>query len=247
MFATLRDYSLAVAPGLVVFAACLVLARRLPSVGASIAILIAAFILIRDAMTPAGLWRFGAADGVAPWIRFTEDTGVLAVLAVLTLALTAVVLAAHPGLRALVVWGRPTPVVLALGVGGAALAAAPVLAVSQAWPMDERGGAVAVTALPVVLAFCLAGNLFEEVLFRGFLQGHLERVTSPVRAALLSGLLFAACHGYLATTVTDTGWPLIAFTAWEGLVCAWLRMRHGLIPAVLAHGLAIAALTSGLA
>ena len=98
----------------------------------------------------------------------------------------------------------------------------------------------------MILFFCLAGNLFEEVLFRGLLQTRLAQAMSPVRAALLSGLLFAACHSFLASTVTDLGWPLLVFTAWEGLICAFLRLRHGLTPAVLTHGLAIAALATAL-
>ena len=112
--------------------------------------------------------------------------------------------------------------------------------------MDERGGNVALATVPVILLFCLCGNLLEEALFRGFLQGRLERVTTGARAAILSGLLFAVCHVFLAVTVTDVGWPLLVFTAWEGLICAWLRLRFGLIPAVITHGLAIALLTGGL-
>lgn len=247
MLAALADYTLLIAPGLTLFTACLLLARRLPSPAASIAVLIGGFVLIRDAMTPAGLWTVGTAGGVAPWIRFTTDTTLLATLAAVTLGLTALILATHPQLRALVQWGRPTPAVLGWGVAGAVAAAAPVVAIYQLWPLSERGGPVPTSAWAVLLVFCLAGNLFEEVLFRGFLQGHLEQHTTPARAALLSGLLFAACHTYLATTVTDAGWSLLAFTAWEGLICAWLRMRYGLIPAVLTHGLAITALTTGIA
>lgn len=246
MFTTLANYTLLIAPGLTLFTACLLLARRLASPAVSIAVLIGGFVLIRDAMTPTGLWTVGTAGGVAPWIRLTTNTALLATLAVVTLGLTVLVLATHPQLRVLVDWGRPTPAVLGSGVAGAVAAAAPVLAISQLWPLSERGGPVPTSAWAALLLFCLTGNLFEEVLFRGFLQGHLEQHTTSTHAALLSGLLFAACHTYLAATVTDAGWPLLAFTAWEGLICAWLRMRYGLIPAVLTHGLAITALTSGI-
>ncbi len=82
------------------------------------------------------------------------------------------------------------------------------------------------------------------MLFRGLLQGYLER-SGPVRAALLSAVMFAACHAYLASTVTDLGWPLLAFTLYEGLICAFLRLRYGVLPAALAHGLAIFLLAAG--
>lgn len=89
----------------------------------------------------------------------------------------------------------------------------------------------------IILAY--GGNALEEVLFRGFLQGYLETLTSPLRAALTSGVAFAACHSFLAFTVTQIGWPILAFTLVEGIICALVRMRYGLIPAILTHGTAI--------
>jgi hypothetical protein len=43
------------------------------------------------------------------------------------------------------------------------------------------------------------------------------------------------------------GWPLLAFTLFEGLICAFLCRYRGLVAAVLAHGSAIFALGGGLA
>ncbi|MFC7109047.1 hypothetical protein ACFQQB_56800 [Nonomuraea rubra] len=67
-----------------------------------------------------------------------------------------------------------------------------------------------------------------------------------MRAALLSAALFAACHVFLASTVTAAGWPLLLFTLYEGLICAFLRLRSGVIAAALAHGTAIFLLASAL-
>lgn len=149
-------------------------------------------------------------------------------------------------LRSLVQWGTPNPSTLGLCLLGGILAAAPILAVSAAAPLEERGGAVALGVLPALAFMALAGNLGEEVFFRGHLQGRLGNAMPAVRAALLSAVIFAACRAYLATTVTDVGWPLLAFTLWEGLICAFLRLRRGVIPAAIAHGLAIFLLSSGL-
>ena len=63
---------------------------------------------------------------------------------------------------------------------------------------------------------------------------------------MLSGLLFAASHLFLAYTVTGVGWPLVAFTLFEGLVCAVVAMRHGVLGSTVAHGGAILVLASGL-
>jgi len=46
--------------------------------------------------------------------------------------------------------------------------------------------------------------------------------------------------------VTDAGPPLLLFTLYEGLICAFLRMHRGVVPAVIAHGLAIFLIGAGL-
>ncbi|MET8054040.1 CPBP family glutamic-type intramembrane protease [Streptosporangium sp. NPDC005286] len=245
MLPDLLAYGVRILPGLLLIGACFALARGERDPLLRIMVLIFGFVLIRDAMTPLGFWRLGAA-GAIPWLRFTDQAGILLLFGLGTLALTAGVLRLDGGLCSLVRWGRFTPVTVSWGVGGGVLAAGPVLLLSLLTPMAERGGAVAVTLLPVLLAFSLMGNLAEEVLFRGFLQGRLEQHTGAIRAALLSALLFAACHVFLASTVTDVGWPLLAFTLYEGLICAFLRLCSGVIAAALAHGIAIFLLAGAL-
>ncbi|MCG5219483.1 hypothetical protein [Streptosporangium sp. KLBMP 9127] len=57
--------------------------------------------------------------------------------------------------------------------------------------------------------------------------------------------MVSACHVFLASTVTVVGWQLLAFTLYEGLICAFLRLRSGVI-AALAHGIAIFLLAGAL-
>lgn len=242
---TLVDYSLLVFPGLVLIGVCFWLARNDRDPILRIVLLILGFILIRDAMTPAGLWEFGLVDDVVPWMRMADNWVILVVFGLVSLILVAATLG-DKELRALVVWGRPNIRTILLGIAGAILAVAPIFLITAAHPIEGRGGTVAVAMLPALAFMTLAGNLLEEVLFRGYLQGRLEQKMTAVRAAIFSGVLFAACHSFLATTVTSVGWPLLAFTLWEGLICAFLRMRHGVIPAAIAHGLAIFLLGSGL-
>jgi membrane protease YdiL (CAAX protease family) len=241
----LLDYGLLLIPGLVLLVVTFWLARSDSDPLLRIVVLILGFILIRDAMTPAGLWEFGVVGGTVPWMRMSSDPFVLVAFGVGSIALVIATLRDR-ALRELVKWGKPTVATIALGLGGGILAAAPIIALSFWQPIDERGGEVALAILPALAFMALAGNLGEELFFRGYLQGRLEQAMTPVRAALLSGFLFAACHAYLATTVTDVGWPLLAFTLLEGLICAFLRMRWGLIPAAIAHGVAIFLICSGL-
>lgn len=215
-----------------------------------------------------------AADGTGGlptlWLRFTDDPLALLVMAVASLALVAAILWACRDLRWTVLWtGRRWWASVLVGLLGAALIVLPFLflygtlgewipalhSVAPALttpvvPVDNRGGAVAGGVLVVLALFALCGNLAEEVLFRGFLQAHLEDQlpgrTGRWRAALLSALIFAAGHLFLAYNLTGLGWPILAFTALEGLVCAVIALRHGVLGATVAHAGAIFLLASGL-
>ncbi|GAB3700911.1 CPBP family intramembrane glutamic endopeptidase [Corynebacterium nasicanis] len=241
----LVDFSLGVLPGMVLLVPAYLLVRAVSEPLLRIGVLILGFILLRDAMTPAGLWSFGLVDATVPWLRMTDNIVVLLGFGLGSLGIVGLTLLDAP-LRTLLPYGRPPLVSVPLGVLGGVLAAAPVLAFSLGTPLAERGGDVAVGVLPFLLFMCLAGNFGEEVFFRGYLQGRLMQLTSGLRAALISAVLFAACHSFLALNLTDVGWPLLAFTLWEGLICALLRWRVGLSAAVLAHGLAIFLLSAGL-
>ncbi|QCU77496.1 CPBP family intramembrane metalloprotease [Citricoccus sp. SGAir0253] len=272
-------YLLTVTPGLVLIGIIAALLPR-QAHGVRILVLVLGFVFARDAMTTHGLWEMGvvgreagggpdAVPGTAvppvPWLRFTDDPVALLVLAVASLALAAGIVLACRDLRWTVLWSGPRWWLSVLaGLAGAAVIVAPFLwlyGTLGTWfpalaggagvvPLDERGGAVAGGVLVALAVFALCGNLVEEVLFRGFLQAHLEDATpgrtGRWRAALLSGLVFAAAHLALAYLLTDLGWPVVAFTLLEGLVCAVVAMRQGVLGATVAHGGAIFVLASGL-
>ena len=227
----LWTYNTRMAPGLLAFALCLVLLPR-AAVGLRIALYIAIFILVRDAMTPVGLWSF---DGLR--ISFFDNPFLLAALGISSIFGVAFLIAVERDMRPLLVWRKGSLVAggavglgagAAIGLGGAAL--------TGFSPMLPDFAPAFIFGL-VVLVY--GGNLLEEILFRGYLQGRLEQIVTPMRAALLSGLLFAACHSYLAITVTDGGWPILAFTALEGIACGFVRLRYGIWSAALTHGTAI--------
>jgi len=91
------------------------------------------------------------------------------------------------------------------------------------------------------------GNFYEELLFRGFLQDYLSTTLElgSLRAALVSGAAFAAGHSFLAVTVSSVGAPLLLFALYEGSIAGLIRMRRGLLPAVISHGGAIFLLAGG--
>ncbi len=229
--AILWDYNLRMVPGIAAFLFCLVLLPR-AAIGIRIALYIALFILVRDAMTPVGLWSF---DGLR--IAFINDGGVLAALGLASVIGVLMICAVEKEMYPLLVWWKGSCAAGA-GVGFGAgvvigLGAASLSGFSPMLPDYASGFIIGL----FILAY--GGNLLEELLFRGYLQGRLEQIVTPTRAALLSGLLFAACHSYLAITVTDAGWPILMFTAVEGIACGLVRLRYGIWPAALTHGTAI--------
>lgn len=240
---SLGDYLWRVLPGFVLFAALLYL-MPIRYWRFRLAVHIVLFLLIRDAMTPAGLWSIGVEGGF--WLRF--DAGPLA-LVFLSIGSLAVALGMNrieaPLRERVVYWRGSRALAIALGLGGAALVYLPFLFLYAGLPPEARGGEVAVERLPFILLLALCGNFYEELIFRGYLQGWAESDLTPLRSILISGLTFACGHVFLAYTVTDVGLPVLVFTLYEGLICAVVRWRAGVLPATLTHGLAIFLLAAG--
>jgi len=269
-------YGLRVAPGI---AALLLLLLFLPrkAAGIRITVYIALFIVIRDTMTPLGLWSFGTKGFF--WIRFTDSWVLLLLIAAGSGVAAGAMLLAEPQWRARIEWIRRPPgrasqqaqtnpprrpnsqetsryldaarnltLNLTAGLVGAVLTAAPLLLLYTGTPIALRGGVVAAVLLPAIAAVALVGNFYEELLFRGFLQDYLriDLGLPRLRSALLSGVAFAAGHSFLAVTVTPVGAPLLLFALYEGIIAGLIRMRWGLLPAVLSHGGAIFLLAGGL-
>lgn len=231
--AALIAYGLRVAPAAGACAAFLCVVPRRAHAWRLMAYLIA-FVALRDAMTPLGLWSIGPTGA----LRFTFDWVVLVGLGVASVALVGLLQALEPGLKPHLRWfERKRAVGVALGVLGAVLIAAPLLAARH------QAGVMGVMPpwqlVAPILALALGGNLLEEVLFRGWFQGLAAQEMGAFGAAWASAALFALCHAPLAIATTGHGWPVVAFTFYAGAVCAGLRMRWGVAPAALAHGLGI--------
>ncbi|MFW6228928.1 MAG: type II CAAX prenyl endopeptidase Rce1 family protein, partial [Alkalispirochaeta sp.] len=233
-----------VLPGVGLLGVLVAILRWSPAV--RVVLYIALFVLFRDAMTPLGLWRFGAIDGVF-WIRLSEDAWFLVAFGLASAGLVAAAIVFDRETRRFVRFRRGSlPRGIAVGVGAAILVVVPLAIAYRFVPIDLRGGDVLTQLLPALLVFALLGNLFEELLFRGYVVGALEPRYGAIRAGVLSGFVFAGCHVFLALTVTDVGVPLLLFTVWEGVIAGLVGGRYGVVPATLTHGGAIFLLSSGL-
>ncbi|WP_227718847.1 type II CAAX prenyl endopeptidase Rce1 family protein [Micrococcus sp. FDAARGOS_333] len=256
---SLAAYLIDVAPGLLlVVAALAVVPGRM--VAARVLVAILGVVLLRDAMVGHGLFTFGTAgDRAVLWLRFTSDPIQLISLSVLALAAVAGLVAAFRQRSRGMRWTADRAWLSGpVGLLGAAVivlpfavlyGSVPALSAGLGFgdvPLDARGGGVAAGILVPLLVFAFCAGLLVEVLFRGLLQSELEHHTTVARSALASAAVFAACHVFLASTVTEVGWPILAFTLVEGLVCAAIAIRHGVLGSTIAHGGALFLLASGL-
>lgn len=211
-----------------------------------IILLILGFILMRDTMTPLGFWSFGVTGNVL-WLRFIDDPSLLFMLGFFSLFLTLGIYFLDSSLADYVKWfSKPSKIQsIFVGIFASFLVALPFALPYLFVPIEQRGGEVSTRSLLALFLFCIFGNFLEEVLFRGYLQGYLKNVMGKNRSVVLSGLFFSVGHIFLATTVTDLGMWLLVFTFYEGLMCAMIHERYGVISATLTHGLTIFILASG--
>ena len=173
----LVNYARYLAPGVLLFGLWFALTPRALS-ALRILILLMAFVLLRDALTPLGIWSLSGEMQIA----FSGNAFVLAALGGLSLLSIVVLARIAPELWQ---WVRGT-------IGNPAVGLAVALAVGCliGVPLRLYQG-IEASAIPgywvwlpgmVVLAY--GANALEEVLFRGFLQGYLEQQVTPLRAAL---------------------------------------------------------------
>lgn len=241
------EYLLMLIPGLVL-AAVLFLSLRKAHPLLHLFLFITVFIFTRDAMTPLGLWSIGN-EGFL-WIRFINEPLALLILGFSSLGFVLLMQIISPELAVQVKWfDGNKPLGVLIGIAGAVIAALPLILVYKfGVPIETRGDVVPLGLLPFVLFIALSGNLYEEVLFRGYIYGWLteKEKMKPVLAGVVSGVFFSFGHVFLAFNVTNVGVSLLIFTLWEGSLAGLVRSRFGVMPAVLTHGLAVFLLTSGL-
>src|SRR5207249_4271126 len=144
---TLAIYLARVAPGLILGAGVLFLARR--AAPARIGIYLALFILTRDVMTPLGLWSFGTQGFF--WIRLYDDPAFLVVFGVACLGLSLLLYWLDTENRPLIQWTRGGIAAGFLrGLIGAGIAVAPLAALYRYTPIETRGGSVPLQSIPAI-------------------------------------------------------------------------------------------------
>lgn len=240
------EYTIRILPGCLVIAVIYFLLPKNKMIEYKIFLLVMGFILIRDAMTPMGFWKFGLTHSVV-WIRFTDNSFILIGLAVVSLILTFGIVYANHSMKHLLYWSSESKIkTIFAGILGACIVCLPLFVLYQFVDISTRGGTVSTFLLLPLLLMALAGNFMEEVLFRGYLQGYLQDRMKKWKTILFSGLFFSMGHIFLASTVTDLGAPILLFTLYEGLICAFVRTKYGILASTITHGLTIFVLSSGL-
>ena len=99
-------------------------------------------------------------------------------------------------------------------------------------PLDEISFLDALVVVPLIL---LSGPLPEELTFRGYAQHELQRVISPLSAALIVGVGVVVWHLPLIVS-GELAWPWTISIVAVSVVYAWLYRSGGSVwPVVLVH------------
>ena len=240
----LFSFFLRILPGIVIIVSIFLLLK--PHGNFRILLYIFAFVLFRDTMTPMGLWSLGSNNGWI-WIRLSDDPIFLIAFGLFSLLIVLGLSYFDRENRRHLIWFKENKFLgIIIGILGCLAVILPFFIAYRFIDIDVRGGLVSLSLVLPILIFALFGNLFEETLFRGYVIGILDASKGLLYKGLVSGLIFAFCHIFLASTVTNIGVPLLLFTLWEGSIAGIVGVKYGIIPATLTHGGAVFLLSSGL-
>ncbi len=198
------------------------------------------FIFARDAMIPTGLWTITR----DMQMKFTNDAPALIIIALLSLFCACLMYVVNKTYTPVTLF-RSAPIIsICAGVIISLIICFPVYLLRKLQAVDQIQSDLGAGLVIANLGICLAGNITEEILYRSFLASYFKSIgISATRSMLLQASTFSVCHIYLAFVLTKSGLPVIVFTFYEGLLCAYLEHWHGLVSSSLAHGLAIFLIT----
>lgn len=243
----LFEYSVRIFPGLVILSTSYFLLPK-KEIVIRMFLLLFGFILMRDTMTPLRFWEFGFTNNTLT-LRFINDPLVLLVLGFTSLVVSLVLYRTDKNLKTSLKWFSNYSKFqdILVGILSSFVVVFPFRMPSFWTSVSQQNDSVPLEMLLPLIVFALLGNFLEEILFRGYFQNYLQKQSiRMLKRVLLSALFFSIGHIFLAFTVTDLGTIILIFTFWEGLICAVLYEKYGIISATLAHGLSIFLLSSGI-
>jgi hypothetical protein len=99
-------------------------------------------------------------------------------------------------------------------------------------PLDDLTATPGMLSLFGLMAVTIA-PLFEEMIFRGFIQPLLTRTLGALAAIAITAAIFGALHA----PEYSYAWQYVASIGLAGAVFGWLRARtNSIIPCVIMHG-----------
>lgn len=250
----LLGYGTRIAPAMVLVVALYLILRGQRALPLRIMVVVLGFLIIRDTLISFGVWGYGLGDGWLPYVRFVNDPLLVTGFAVGSILTTLFLVLIEKDGRPLLWWGRFNLRSTAWALGGGIILAGGLAALYQLVPLAERGGAVPGSMILPLITVAAFGNLTEDVLVRGYFQGFLMTLLKPWQAAVGAGVFFSFCHIFLAIELITVfpvpglhlGIPVMLYALIDGLVCAFVRLKAGLLPAAVSHGMAVFVLATGL-
>lgn len=203
-----------------------------------IVIFIASFVIIEIMFLYKQLWWLQGEHRRLD-IEFTSDGWILFTLSLIGLLIVVGCILFQVKLNRYVIWvGSSIFISVMYGSIGAIILIIPVLLLNLHTfgevPFDGN-----VTLLISIILFILVGKAIEELIFRGYLQGYLDRLYSPFMSAFITTAIYSLLHLLILILLKEHYLLASMQSIYIGIVCSFLRYHYGIMASTLANALAI--------
>jgi|GEM_PF-6226918 len=203
-----------------------------------IVIFIISFIIIETVLLYKQLWWLQGKQSKLE-IEFTSDGWILFTLSLIGLLIVVGFILFQVKLNRYVIWTNKNIFKSFMyGSIGAIVLTIPIILLNihtfGEVPFDGN-----LSLLISIILFIVVGKSIEELIFRGYLQGYLDRLYSPFMSGFIATAIYSLLH-FVILSLTREHYLLATIQSiYIGIICSYLRYRFGILASTLANALAI--------
>ncbi|MCR8659053.1 CPBP family glutamic-type intramembrane protease [Paenibacillus endoradicis] len=203
-----------------------------------IVIFVTSFVIIETMLLYKQLWWLHGEHRRLE-IEFTSDGWILFTLSLVGLLIVVGCILFQVKLNRYVIWtGKNIFKSVTCGSIGAIILSLPIILLNfyslGRVPVDGS-----LSLFISIIMFIVVGKSIEELLFRGYLQGYLDRIYSPFKSGFITTAIYSLLNFLILIVANE--YFLLAWiqTIYIGIICSCLRYRYGILASTLANALAI--------
>lgn len=203
-----------------------------------IVIIIGCFVVIRTLLFYEQVWWIQDEHGKL-LIDFTSDTWLLITLSLIGILIVVGCFLFQMKLNLYVKWASDSVIKsIIFGLISSIFLISPMLLWNfyTLWPLRTVESA---SLLVSVAAFIIIDKFIEELVFRGYLQGYLDRFYSPLKSNILTTSVYSLSHLLILIIMGQHFLFVFVYSIFAGFIFSGLRNRYGIVSSALANGVSI--------